>query len=238
MRASELVAEVQRITDNDDNDDYDGDDILALLNRGVLEIAGGGDRQYGLPMLAPLPDLFTSDTVTLLANDSSVAMPAEYHRGLKRVTCAGEKLKKYDSHIKFLDTYEGTTGTPEAYCLVGSTLWVLPSPSSATDLDVYFHRLPVDMQIVAYDAGPPEVEAVDDTPDGLPVHLHHRLLVNFACKEIFSEVESGIDMPHPDTDKHTRLHQMALTDLERFIGTEDGEACNIADEEYTEDMVT
>ena len=234
MKASEIVADIQRITESVVDSTAT---VLGIINRGQLEIAGGGDRDHGNAKLAPLPDLFTSGTVTLTANASNVAMPATYQRGLSRVTVAGEKLKKYDNLQKLLDAYEGRTGAPEAYHLKGRTLWLLPSPASNTTVTLYFYRYPVDMSIVAYAAGPPIVQAVDTSPDGIPPELHFKLLVNFGCREIYSDIEQGLEGNTPDTLKHDALYQRALTDLERMIGFEEGEAVNVGDEYLTDDNI-
>lgn len=230
MIASTLVAAVRQF---DTVSDFSDSQILALLNRGVMEIAGGGDRQHGNALLAPLPDLFLKTTLAVTAQ--STAMPATYHRSLARVTNAsGDKLKRYDSLIKFLDDYEGLTGTPEAYCLKGRTLWV--GPISSSTLNLYYTRLPVDMAITAQITGPPLVPAVDSAPDGIPAHLQYRLLVNFACKEIARILGTSIDNDGEEL-KHNVEYQKALTDLERLIGFEDGEAQNVSDEYSTDDNI-
>ena len=232
--ASQLVYAVAETTQSPDHDDAA---ILAILNRGLLEVAGGGDRAHGTVVIPPLPGLFTSDTITLGAGLPTVEMPTDFHRSLARVEYNGVPLKHYPSWRKFKDWFQRERGLPFGYCLVGSFLWVGPVQSAAVDLDVYYHRLPEEMEIVEADDGPPVVEAVDDEPDALPKHLHHKLLVNYAAKEIFSEIEQGLDGQSPDTMKYTALYHAALTDLERFIGPEDGEAQAVADEDYTDDMI-
>jgi len=231
MKASELVTEVQRIvykSDYSGDADYGQNEILALLNEGQKDISGGSDRQHGNARLAPLPDLLTSSTVTLTT--SSVAMPATFQRGLLRVVIDGEKLKKYDSLQKLLDKYEGETGEPEGYCLKGRTLWILPAPPSSKTVTLYFHRFPTAMVITTS-------PAADTSPDGIPDHLQKRLLVNYVCREIYAEIEGGMDMAHPEQEKHNDLLQMALNDLDRLIGPEEGEATNVGDDYLTDDNI-
>jgi hypothetical protein len=227
MLASAIVAEVQRIiykADYSGDVDYDDAAILAIINRGRLEIAGGGDRQHGNEMLAPLPDLFTSDTITASAATNSVAMPADFQRGLHRVTVGGEKIKQHQTLRELLDKYEGDTGVPEGWFLKGKTLWFGPSPTSNTDMVVYYHARPTDI-------------TASEEPSEIDEHLQFRLLVNFACKEIFAEIESGMDMRSPDYVKHDALYQRALTDLSRAIGPEEKEAVNINDDYYTDENI-
>lgn len=241
MKASELVAEVQRIlykADYSGDVDYASADILKFINRCRVKIAGGGERQHGNAKLPPLPDLLTSATVTATTTANSVAMPSTYQRGLQRVNITGsDKLKKYTNLQKMLDRYERETGTPEAYCIKGKTLWYAPMPLSSTSLTVYFHKYPTDLVIADAVVGPPAVAAIDDVPTEIPEHLQSDLLVNFTLRDIYKEIESGMDMNNPDTIKHDAWFQMAMTDLEREIGPADGEAENVEDDYLTEDNI-
>lgn len=238
MLASKLVTEVNRIvykTDYSGDKDYSDADILVFINRGRIEIAGGGDRQHGSSLLPPLPDLLTTGTVAVSTN--SVAMPATYQRGLQRVNITGgDRLKKYTNLQKLLDRYENQTGVVEAYCLKGRTLWVGPAPASETSLTMYFHKYPVDLVIADAVVGPPAVAARDDQPAELPEHLQSRLLVNYTCREIQSEIESGMGTKQ-ETANHDFLYQKALVDLERYLGPADGEAENVEDDYFTDDNI-
>ncbi|MCP4493239.1 MAG: hypothetical protein GY820_38945 [Gammaproteobacteria bacterium] len=214
MLASVMTTKVQsKITDTS----YTGVQILALLNLGQLEVAGGGVRPHGLPKVAPLPDLLSSDTVTAAVDARSVALPDEYHRGLFMVVDAsGEEVTIKESYIDHLERFPTLeTGSTEQCCVMGSSLHY--APSEAQDLTVHFYRLPVDME-------------TDDEADGIPTHLQERLLVSYAVKEIFGEIEQGIDGNTPNADKWEARYQLALTDLEREIGPEDGRPQYAADD--------
>ncbi len=229
MLASELVARVLTLTD--DGGDHTSPEVLAILNRGVLEIAGGFPSGWEYERLAPLPDLHSTDTVTLLAGESSVSLPAEFHRQLDLVVDPdGVELSKYDSHIKFLKKYPllDESGDPTCCSSKGGTLYCQPSPATDRVLTLYFYRLPVDMTIVTS-------PAADDEPDGIPVHLQDKLLVNYACMHIFTGIEQGDDGKRPNTDLHTARFIQAVTDLSRFVGQTDGEAFNV--EESEEDYI-
>ena len=204
--------------------DHQETQVLAILNRGMVEIAGGGDRMHGEAKLAPLPDLFATDTVTLTGGDSYVAMPTDYQRGLVIVKWGDEELKRADDHIRFIREYGGETGNPEAYSLKGTSLWVGPTPSDDTELTVYYYRLPTALE-------------AEDTITELPESLQYKLLFNYACREIYSDIEQGIEGANPDTTKHDMLYQRALTDLERLIGAEEGEAININDGYSTDENI-
>jgi len=220
MRADAIVEAVARKTLSPDHDDTV---ILEIINRGLVEIAGGGDREHGAALVAPLPGLLTADDVTLEAGDISVAMPEDFQRGLVRVSVGGEPLKRMESIHALLKRYDGEAGIPEGYVIKGNTLWLMPAPSANTDVDLYYHRLPAALSATG-------------TPEGIPEHLQYKLLFNYACREIFSDIEQGLEGKSPDTLKYDALYNRALTDLERFIGPEDGEPTNVGDEN-TDDYI-
>lgn len=234
MLASKIVDAVMANTNSPDHDTVAV--VLDIINRGLFEISGGGERQHGNAELAPLPSLLTSDTVTLTAGNVSVALPSDYQRSVLRVELSGKKINRYDSVNKLLDECS-SGGAIAGYCVKGNSLWLSPSQSSDNDLSVYYHKFPEQLQIVESAAGPPEVLAIDSVPDCIPEHLQFRLLFHYASKEIFGEIEQGLEGALPDTAKHDAMYQKALTDLERIIGAEEGDAVNIGDESYTDDMV-
>ena len=221
MKAEEIIESIFVTTQSPDHDE---DAVLGILNRGLVEIAGGGDRPHGEARVAPLPDLLTVAEIAVEAGDRFIVLPSDYHRALVRVEIDGEPLRRVDSHMDFLGRYGKGTGDPVAYSLKGKRLWLGPVPNGDIDLTVHYHRLPATMK-------------ASDEPEGLPDHLQYKLLFHYGCREIFSDIEQGLDGANPDTIKHSRQYALALTDLERFIGPEDGEATNIADELYTDDMI-
>jgi hypothetical protein len=56
-----------------------------------------------------------------------------------------------------------------------------------------------------------------DKPDMLPSHLHRRLLVNYACKELFSRIEDGMDGKKANTAYHDNEYKTAFSELELWI---------------------
>jgi len=87
----------------------------------------------------------------------------------------------------------------------GGTWAVDTAYTKAAPLTIHYFRLPVDM------------EDDDDTPDGIPTQFQKKLLVNYACKEIFSLIEDGIEGQQVNTAKHTGFFLSALRDLELSI---------------------
>ena len=215
MLTSALISRVKGI---EPDPDFTSTQILALLNEGQMSIAGGGERDHGYPLLAPLPELSSSDTVTFAVDATSVSLPATYHRGVFFVVDANNyKLSGYDSHIELLNRYPSLeTGSTEVYAIKGSTLFY--APAQAQDVTVHFFRLPVDMDT-----------ASDSEPDGIPEHLQERLLVSYAVMKMSEQIEIGMESSRPNTSFWLARHQAALTDLERMIGPEDREPMTVTD---------
>lgn len=202
---------------------YSEDDILGLLNEALMEVASGGDRQHGNATLAPLPYLFAQEEVMGYGDGEGVELPDDFLRDVVRVEWNGNKLKPFHGQIRaFLDRYSGGYGSPSAYCVVGKHMLVGPASTSMSTFRVYYYRKPSMLNLF-------------NSPDCIPEHLQARLLVNYVCREIFQEgVKDG------ETEKaarHDMEYQRALTDLERVIGSADGETVNVADDHFTEDMI-
>ncbi|WP_428562101.1 MAG: hypothetical protein ACP59X_20520 [Solidesulfovibrio sp. DCME] len=97
-------------------------------------------------------------------------------------------------------------------------LHVWPVPGQALDIAVGYHRLP--------DA----LVAASDKPSCLPPHLVGRLLVGFACRDLFERLEEGADGKKPQTRAYGARFEAALAELVGLYGpavTQD-EAVDIA----------
>ncbi len=209
MQLSELQA---RVTEIISDSYYTSAKILEYLNRAVNEIAGGGVSPHGVAKLAPLPDLFKTDTVTTSTSNPYVSLPSDYMRGLFMVfNSDNDELEIYKSFINFVRKTDNMseTGTVDWVCRKGGNIYYQPKPTTANDLTLYYYKTPTDM-----------VNATDE-PEGIPGHLQDRLLVNHVCMRIFSEIEQDMDSRGMNTAKHTGLYMVAQDELERFIGAED-----------------
>jgi hypothetical protein len=214
MNVAELTSAIKGVVDDAS---FTDSEILELLNAGLLDIAGGGERVHGHAKIAPLPDLLT--VWDLEVSSYKTQMPSDYHRSVKGVFNGNTALTKHDSFVRMNreSLAFSRTGTPEEYIMQGNYLYCSPVPTSAT-FRITGYKLPT---VLVED---------DDEPDCLPVHLQKRLLVNYAAKEIFSIIEQGLEGAMPGTAKHNNFYQSALTDLERFIGPEDDEPLFIYDD--------
>lgn len=193
-----------------------GDDVTKMLNRQQLLIAGGGERQYGIPMLPPLPDLHDIFRVRVYPGRNEAILPSLYHRGDGDLVWEKETGK----HIDTVDTLKtfykknsnklGKTGELYRCCFVGRKIHYVNSPVSEIDLQFTGYRLPQEMV------------NNDDTPDGIPEHLQYPLLVNGTVYVYYNFIDQDQSKPLHNIEKHRFFFQQALTDLQVWIQNHDG----------------
>ncbi len=194
-----------------DNTEFDETLRSSYLNRAVRTIAGGvlmPDRPVRLS--PPLPDLYSSDTVSTSTNNPYVDLPSTFGRHLFFAAVGDVSVTIFDMFSEFLRHYPSLsmTGTIVAVSSKAGRLYYQGKPSASTDITVHFHRLPVDMS------------DDEDEPDGIPLHLQESLIVNHAAMEIFNLLEDGIDGKNPNTAIYTSLFNKALLDLEAVVGVD------------------
>jgi hypothetical protein len=184
-------------------------EIDAILNRGVLEIAGGATRGYDVPTLPGLPELSTDFEIDTVTTANHTSMPDIYQRDAWYGRNAkNEPLRRYESLIEFRNRTSfdlGKTGNVESFCVIGRTIHYSRIPSSPEIITIHGFRYPVPMEIDT------------DMPDGIPLHLQHRLLWNYACMEVFTDTEQDMSGPGYNIQKHMAGYSAALKDLHDVI---------------------
>jgi len=200
-----------------DDPDWDDERVLDTMNQGLLEIAGGGVHlQDGSRLhVPPLPDLYTSATVATTV--TAVAdLPVAYQRGLFFVTDASKQpVEIVKSLQKLLVNYPALDEAGAVkYCTVkGKKLIYQPIPAATTNLTVHFYQLPT---TVLYK----NIETA--TPDGLPDHLQHPLLFNYAVAKAHDSFEDSVEGGRPNSQYYWRQFLIAVESLIAAIGPEDG----------------
>lgn len=115
-------------------------------------------------------------------------------------------------------SYVDRSGAVRGVAVRGSNLHYQLIPSSPETLYIYYYRKPTDMS------------DDDDTPDGIPESYHEDLLINFALKWIYSEIEDGIEGRKVNTAFHQGEFDKAFAKLSAFLGPEDKEPYEVTDE--------
>lgn len=205
-----LIARVKRIIQDPG---FSDDEITEYLNEGLQKVAGGMRRPDSSTLTQPLPWLYEVDDV-MTTTTYQVQLPTDYQRDVVAaiVDRSGYKveLSIYDSFQEFVSVYPGLNlaGDVNAIAVKGRYLCYQWVPATSTAITVHYHRYPEYMS------------QNTDEPDGLPDFLHIPILVNYACKEIFSIIEDGIDGSAFNTTKYTQRFWDAMLDLEAAIAAE------------------
>lgn len=205
MNLSELVEAVVKVVQDDD---FDEEYIVKLLNRGMLRIAGGMKRPDSFTLTQPLPDLYTVATIATVTTTNHVALPVNYQRALV-LACnsTGSEIGIHDSFHEFSKIYPLGSYPGAVYNIgvKGRSLYYYGVPSVAETITIHYHRYPEEMS------------SDNDEPDGLPPEFHHSLLVNFSCAEIERLKEDGIDGNEFNTKRYSDLFQLGLLELDASL---------------------
>ena len=165
------------------------------------------------------------ESVTI--KSASVALPSDYNRGLHFVTSVSKdrRITLYSSFHKLLRRYPllNQTGDVSIVAVKGNYLYYQPIPTTAEALTLHYFRKATAMS------------ASGDTPDGIPSHLHERLLVNYAAKEIIALIEEAVKGKTLRAEKYNEMFMKAMADLTAFIGPEDIEPIYYDDDSGYED---
>ena len=156
-----------------------------------------------------------------------VALPSDYSRGLAFVSSVsqGNRIKIYTSFHKLLRKYPllDDAGDVVVVAVKGNYLYYQGMSSTAEALTLHYYRKATPMS------------ASGSSPDGIPSHLHDRLLVNYAAKEILGMIETAVKGKTLRTEKYEEKFQRAMEDLVAFIGPEDIEPIYYDDDGGYED---
>lgn len=195
MNVEGVIKEVRSITRDESFDDLW---MVERINMGLQEIAA----------VLAIPGLSATDTVTVTSTDDGhVAMPDDFSHDLYLATTETypnglilcENLKTL-----FAQYDPEETGNVRMVAVQYQHLYYAPFVEEDEDITLYYYRHP--------DA----VTLGDDLPSWMPVHLQKPLVVNYLAKEIFAQVEEGIDGQLPNTAKYTQFYGQAVMMLGAF----------------------
>lgn len=196
MKINAILTRVQRIIQDES---YSRDDLLDLVNEGLGEIA----------TRVVLPRLMTYASITIPTSGFTTSLPSDFFDHLLWAynTTADRTVKVYHDLPWFLETYgeldEG--GDCEALCEKGHTLYFQYVPSSAQTVRVWYSK-------------DPTLFSADNADEitYIPKHLQPKLLINYAAKEIFSELEEGKDQTN--FLKYSGRYDQGIGALIDFVG--------------------
>lgn len=192
--------------------------IKSKLNQALTVVATGIMLPGKHQLSPPLPDLYSSTDIDTVAGVATCNLSSDFNRDVIHVVNAnGDEIPLEKSFRKFLDDYPGhTSGSVFRASVYGRNLHYRNVPETAETMTVHYYKAPTTMTMD------------DDTPNCLPVALHRPLLVGFACKDIWSLIEDGIEGQKINTEYWTREFQQGLLDLETLI-PHDGEPIYVTD---------
>lgn len=193
---AELRSYVQQTVDDPS---FDAAYIDMLINEALVDVS----------MKVLLPDLESSTTIQTVVDANLTPLPADLQRNLYR--CLGEQDITVLSSVELLlrrvpdDPTDWTTGAVEFVTRSQDNLFYYPAPAEAKDLVIYYYTVPTPLTLE------------DDTPDVLPGNLHRKLLCSYACKEMFDDIEDGLEGQKVNTARHESRYFQALAELEAQI---------------------
>lgn len=204
MNLESLISAVENIIQDSS---YTSEDITDLINEAVSAVAKGVEVPGELGITSPLPDLYATADVTLTDSARSVSLPADYQRGLFNVY-GTQHIPLMDSFARFIKRYPALeTGDSVEACVVhGKSLFYHPAVSGTVN--------------VSYYKKPDTLTTDSDEPTCIPDHLHRRLLVSFACREIFNRIEDGIEGQKINTSAYDTEFYEAVMALDRELGND------------------
>ncbi len=188
---------IERVVKTVQDPSIDTDDILELLNEGLMIIASR----------VLLPDLETADTVDTVVDEIEVPLPSDYHRGL--YDCQEQDpynpVVVLNSKRQMLATYGklNYTGTVKHVCRVGFDLLYQPMPDEVRTLTISYYRMPTQL-------------TESETPEGLPVQFH-RALFHYATFQLFDDIEDGMEGQKVNTARHEGKFEALVAEIELFF---------------------
>lgn len=159
-----------------------------------------------------LPELEHTEDVTTDADGiaNNIPMPMNYQKNLWfcRSITHNRHIKVHSTVINMFRRYSvlDNSGNVRDVSVRGRSLVYQRIPGSAETLRLIYYKYPE------------RLRTRHDKPTCLPPHLVEALLINYACKEIFSEIEDGIEGSQVNTARYTDRFDRAEADLLADIG--------------------
>jgi len=160
-----------------------------------------------------LQDEGAGATITIVnQGPNNVPLPTDYMREL--YACYNQTISRkiaiYPNHRTMFSFFPQPDQGGDILHIAAqgrSRLYYQHIPSAPQTLDLYYYRVP---ETMSEDA---------DEPEGVPPHLH-KILADWVCKQIFSQIEDGIEGSKTNTQYYFQEFESGIAELKLYIGPE------------------
>lgn len=201
-----------KVLDKVQDGSYDWEDVVELFNDCLLELAG--ERLF--PELEEVLDIQTD------SSSDHVRLPADFHRNLRycHSITHNRPIKIEGSVIQMYRQFSqlDQSGVVKMVAIKGRELHYQRIPQSAETLRINYYKYP------------PRLLTRNDKPSFIPYSFAKRLLVHYACREIFDEIEDGVEGQKVNTLYHNKHYEEAKEALFLYLGPEEREPVEFAEE--------
>ncbi len=160
--------------------------------------------------LLMFPGLQATDEVTTSTSENSVALPANYQKGLYRATDADKNQLVIKSNLAALLDVAGSNYTEEGdvsvVCEHGASLVYDMIPADAVDITIFYYRKPA------------AITALTTALDGVTPSLLARVedaIIYFAAQKAFEDMESGVDSRQSDAIYNLERGMAIIEEIKR-----------------------
>jgi len=187
------------VVDRVQDSSFDETAILRLINEGRFLAAAE----------VLLPELQQTSTLTTTSLVSSVALPDDYHQGIFWVGSTahgcriGERPGDYYNLLTFMERFPPKEGRIDAVCVDGANL--------------LYRDMADDQLVIKYYRKPTIITSTSAEPTELPYHLQRPLLAAYCCREIYADIEDGMEGQKVNTAYWGKKFDQAMLELSSFV---------------------
>ena len=212
MRLGDLT---ETIMDKVQDPSIDAKRIRRMINQACDESAS--------VLTDPLPDCETQADVSTVLGRAFASLPNDFHRDLEHCfsVSRNDRVRIYPSlqYLRAVEDWHNLTRVGQVYGVArrGDRLYYQGIPETSDTLTIHYTRKPL------------QLAKDNDEPVDFPSFSHEPLIVNYVLKELFSEIEDGIEGPKTNTEYHDTKWVEAIEKVELFYGPKATEPPQIHD---------
>jgi len=198
---------VNRIRNKIQDPSYTENELVPMINQGLGEIA----TMVALPAL-------TNVTTVDCGDGPSVSLPDDFHANVHHAYNQTDDwhVQIYEMFTDFIEDFPGLNneGSVTYACAHGGKLYFQDAPGSDYPETI----------LITYTKKPTLFDRNNDVTsiDYIPDEMQAPLLVNYACREVFDEIEDGLEGAKVNWNTHNKLFNEAFARLHAFLGVQPG----------------